>query len=444
MAQNPITGTKSNLANHLTIFGWVAVVVWICVVGGSLALNLAMGEIELVAVAKASARTSIEKDIIYRSWNALYGGVYVKSEMLSARNLYSPEGLYSDNISTDGGANLTLLTPAIMTRQVHDLGVSSGVESGHLASLIPLNALNAPDLWEENALRQFDWGTATEVSSITIVDGVENLRMMRPLTLTHECLQCHVYQGYALGEVRGGLSQRVALAPLRAATRGHVYMLGGGHTILWILGLGGIVFGHRRLAEQVRRRDEAEARIRHMATHDELTGLPNRKLLIDRLKRSIDRSRRNGLRTAVLFIDLDGFKEINDTLGHEAGDRVLKEVALRFLDCTRVTDSVARVGGDEFLIVLSELPNVDSVARVANEALKLLSAPINLPQDDVIIGASVGIAFFPDDAETAESLIAVADEAMYEVKGLGKNGFNFADKGRMDTFPINLTKNVDG
>ncbi|MBL6945387.1 MAG: diguanylate cyclase [Rhodospirillales bacterium] len=442
MSKDSSAGERSNLSLHLTFFRWVAVVIWTFVVGGSMLLNSATEDESLIEVAKASARSSIDKDIIYRSWNSHYGGVFVKSKQLPDGNLYSSEGLYDDDVSTDDGASLTLLTPSIMTRQVQDLGTSFGVESGHLASLIPMNAENAPDFWEEEALRQFDWGLADEVSEVRFVDGDEYLRMMRPLTLAQDCLPCHANQGYTLGEVRGGISQRVPMAPLRAATQAHGIMIGAGHVVIWILGVGGIVFGHRRLAEQVGRRDKAEAQIRHMATHDELTGLPNRKQLLDRLERCLLRSDRSGLRTAVLFLDLDEFKHVNDTYGHEAGDMVLKDVATRLSDCIRATDVAARVGGDEFVVVLSELPGADSVARVANEVLELICVPINLPQDDVTIGASVGIAFYPDNAAAAERLIAVADEAMYEVKRLGKNGFNFASTGRMDTIPLTLTMNL--
>ncbi|MBT3359832.1 MAG: diguanylate cyclase [Rhodospirillales bacterium] len=440
MAKKPTSEIKSNLSNHLTFFGWVMAVVWTLVVGGSLLLDRVMEENELVALAKASARTSIEKDIIYRSWNSHYGGVYVAREPNSASDIFLPDGLFTDKATTEDGTFLTLVTPSIMTRQVSELGSTFGVESGHLASLIPLNAKNAPDPWEEKALRAFDWETADEVSAITIENGTEYLRMMRPLVLAKECLPCHAYQGYRLGEVRGGISQRVPMAPLRVATERHLFLLGGGHAFLWLVGLGGIIFGHRRLAEQVGQRDRAEERIRHLATHDDLTGVPNRKLLLERLERSIERSRRNGLRTALLFIDLDGFKEINDTLGHDAGDAVLVEVGARLSGCIRKIDTVSRVGGDEFVIVLSDLPDTESVARVANEALELLCDPIRLAQNVVSVGASVGIAFFPDDAGSAEELICVADEAMYEVKGLGKNGFCFADKGRMDTLPISITK----
>lgn len=427
---------RSTLTGRLSSFSLGLAIVWTLVVGASFSWNWVLQEDKLAEVAKASARASIEKDVLYLMWNSRFGGVDAKTEMKGANELL-PEGQPASEVSTEDVPPLTLVTPAKMARHVQNVDVSFGVKNGHLASLTPLNGKNVPDLWEEDALREFGRG-ADEVSSIEIFNNSEFLRLMRPLILEKECLSCHALQGYQLGEVRGGISQRVPMSPLREAVAHSTNVMGAGHAVLWVLGLSGIAFGRGRLAAQIEKRERAEARVRHLANHDDLTGLPNRRLLMDRLRRSIARSRRSGLRTGLLFIDLDELKPINDQLGHEAGDTVLKEVASRLSDCIRETDTIARLGGDEFTIVLSDLPNIESVARVANEALEVLNVPMKLPQDKVSTGASIGIAFFPDDADSAEDLLKAADVAMYEVKSLGKNGFSFADSGRMDLIPINL------
>lgn len=170
----------------------------------------------------------------------------------------------------------------------------------------------------------------------------------------------------------------------------------------------------------------AEETIRHMATHDTLTDLPTRRLYRDRLTMAMRRSRRNGLSVAVLFIDLDGFKSVNDTYGHDSGDAVLREVAGRLGRVVRDTDTVARAGGDEFLIVLADLQSRDSAAAVAAKLIESLSLPINLNDRQAIVGASIGIALFPADGTDVDSLVKRADEAMYEVKRAGKNGYRFA------------------
>lgn len=202
-----------------------------------------------------------------------------------------------------------------------------------------------------------------------------------------------------------------------------------GLAVLWLMGLGGIALGVRRVAVQVAKRARANARILYLANHDALTRLPNRHLFFDRLKRALEQAGRDGVRTALLLIDLDGFKAVNDLLGPEAGDQALREVARRLTATVREEDMVARIGGDEFAVLMGDLSDVHPVARVANEILKVIAMPIELPDDYLLIEGSMGIAFFPDDADRPEDLVRAADTAMREVKRLEKAGFNFAGAG---------------
>ncbi|MFZ1979940.1 MAG: GGDEF domain-containing protein, partial [Smithella sp.] len=126
-----------------------------------------------------------------------------------------------------------------------------------------------------------------------------------------------------------------------------------------------------------------------------------------------------------MFIDLDGFKDVNDTLGHDAGDYVLKQVAKRLLSCVRETDTVARVGGDEFLIIATEINNPENAAQIAEKVIHLISQPIIFNGRQAVVSVSIGIALFPDDSIDMDQLIKKADEAMYRVKKAGKNGFRF-------------------
>lgn len=183
----------------------------------------------------------------------------------------------------------------------------------------------------------------------------------------------------------------------------------------------------RELQEEVSIRRKAEEKMRHMASHDGLTKLPNRALMLDRLDVAIRRSHREKKLCAVAFIDLDGFKAVNDTLGHEAGDMLLCQVAERLLKCVRETDTVARIGGDEFVLVLPDMHAVDNAELVAKRAIDILSQPINLGDTTATIGASIGIAMFPTNGDGPEALLKIADKAMYKVKGKGKNDFAFAD-----------------
>lgn len=180
--------------------------------------------------------------------------------------------------------------------------------------------------------------------------------------------------------------------------------------------------------QDITTRKLAEEQIRYMATHDMLTGLPSLRLAKDRLAVGLGMARRHKNKAAVMFIDLDGFKAVNDTLGHDAGDHVLKEVAGRLQGLVRETDTVSRVGGDEFLLIATELRSADDAAQIAEKAIQIVSQPITCNGRQTRIGASIGIALYPDQGEDMDLLIKQADSAMYRVKNSGKNGFTFVDR----------------
>jgi diguanylate cyclase (GGDEF)-like protein/PAS domain S-box-containing protein len=187
--------------------------------------------------------------------------------------------------------------------------------------------------------------------------------------------------------------------------------------------------GRHRLFTAIMRdiseRKENEDRIRRLAHHDNLTGLPNRNLLNDRMNHALARVKRSGGRMAVLYVDLDKFKPINDTLGHEAGDHVLREVARRLQSCVRSSDTVARVGGDEFVVVVEEIQRPVEAALVARKIVESLSKPFDYQGHPCQIGASIGVAVFPDDGNSMDEVCKAADVAMYRVKHAGRNGFCF-------------------
>ena len=157
-------------------------------------------------------------------------------------------------------------------------------------------------------------------------------------------------------------------------------------------------------------------RTEHGATHDGLTSLPNRTLLVDRLERSIAHARRNGRAVGVLFIDLDHFKEVNDSFGHAAGDALLQRVSHRLMACVRDEDTVARLSGDEFVMLLPHLAKADEVVLVAERVLEAFGEPMTVAGERMLVTGSVGVAVFPNDGETAEAVLASADAAMYRAK----------------------------
>jgi diguanylate cyclase (GGDEF)-like protein len=169
--------------------------------------------------------------------------------------------------------------------------------------------------------------------------------------------------------------------------------------------------------------EAANRQLRHLATHDSLTGLPNRSLLDDRLAQAVARADRDAQGFAVLVIDLDRFKRVNDSLGHRAGDELLCEIARRLTGLVRNVDTVARIGGDEFVLVVNPISRSEDAEALARRAIDALQAPVRASGVDVYVSPSIGIAFYPSDAPTAQVLVAYADAAMYAAKQTGRNTF---------------------
>ncbi len=170
------------------------------------------------------------------------------------------------------------------------------------------------------------------------------------------------------------------------------------------------------IVRDITARKKAEEKVYNLAHFDHLTGLPNRYLLGDRLDEALKRAKRSESEIALMFLDLDKFKVINDTIGHSGGDQGLKEVASRLRNCIRNTDTVARVGGDEFVVLLEELHEQDEARLVADKILASLSNPINIEEQNFELGASIGISIYPEHATDATNLMICADRAMYQVK----------------------------
>ncbi len=177
--------------------------------------------------------------------------------------------------------------------------------------------------------------------------------------------------------------------------------------------------------QDVTERQRQEARIEHLAYHDALTGLPNRAMLTDRLAQALAQAQRRQQQVAVLFLDLDRFKLVNDSLGHVAGDLLLQEVARRLRAALREDDTVARVGGDEFQVVLGNVAGPADAARVAEKMMQVLGAPFVLEGQELHVTASLGVSLFPRDGASGELLLKYADTALYEAKGEGRNAYRF-------------------
>jgi len=206
----------------------------------------------------------------------------------------------------------------------------------------------------------------------------------------------------------------------------------------------GTVIGVTSLVDDVTQKKLSEEMIWKQANFDDLTGLPNRNMFHDRLHHEIMKSKRANLSLALLLLDLDGFKEVNDTLGHAIGDILLQQTAARINECVRESDTVARLGGDEFTIILSELEDKDHIHRVAENIIQKLAEEFYLEEESVHISASIGITLFPHDADNIEDLIKNADQAMYEAKNKGRNCFSYFTQSLQDNAlkRLQLTKDL--
>ncbi len=216
--------------------------------------------------ARIQARAAFEKDVLYRRWNANHGGVYAPVTATTPPNPYLkvPER----DIETPSGRKLTKINPAFMTRQVHEIGKDTDGIQGHITSLKPIRPENAPDAWENDALKAFERGAA-EVSSAEDIAGIKYMRLMRPLVTEEGCLKCHAQQGYKTGDIRGGISVAVPLSTFFAIEKKGLFIFSVIDGLIWLIGIAGIGLAMYLLNRQISHRLQAEAELRE---HGKLQG----------------------------------------------------------------------------------------------------------------------------------------------------------------------------
>lgn len=396
---------------------------WTIVIVISLLASISVHRQEIVAIAQNVARAYIDKDILYRNWNAFHGGIYVPTDRGLPPNQFYPLSVQERDVITQSGRRLTLVNPSYMTRQIYEFAQKKGKISGRITSLKPLRPENKADLWEESALREFEQGRQ-EVSSVVTEGGMRHMRLMRPLVTEESCLPCHAHQGYKKGDIRGGISIRLPMMLFEPAMDKQVGLLWAGHGVMWLLGLTGLYTGYRGLRRRTEERDRAEQELKRVnaileneATTDSLTGICNRRKFSGRLHMEIQEAKRYGMPLALIFFDIDHFKLVNDTHGHETGDNVLQELARIVTGMIRQTDIFARFGGEEFVILVHN--NDVRTGRELAEKIRSRVEQHRFPQISSVT-CSFGVAqFYPDD--TVETFIKRADDAMYAAKQAGRN-----------------------
>jgi diguanylate cyclase (GGDEF)-like protein/PAS domain S-box-containing protein len=225
--------------------------------------------------------------------------------------------------------------------------------------------------------------------------------------------------------IKGEVPVAPVMMRFRHADGSWIHLEALGNNLLEHPGIRGIVLTSRDITERKR----AEQRVQYLANYDVLTGLPNRFLMQDRLTQAIAHAHRNRLRVALMHIDLDRFKVVNETLGHYVGDAILKQAAERVRKATREADTVARVGGDEFTVIFPNVTSLQTLSAAAEVMLDDLARPFPSEGQELVVSASVGISLYPDDADSVEGLIKHVDAAMSSAKQLGRNNFQFFTAG---------------
>ncbi len=399
-------------------------IAWTIVIGISMLVAISSQRREIISIAKNVARAYIDKDLLFREWVALHGGIYVPISDMTPPNLLIPYGIVPEReVTTPAGQQLTFVNPSYLTRQLYDLAEKEKHISGHITSLKPLSPHNQPDAWETEALQAFERG-AKEYANIAKEGSLNSLRLMRPLLTDENCLPCHLQQGYKAGDIRGGISIKLPMGLFEAPWHEQIGLVWLGHGIIWILGLTGIYAGYCGLKRRTNERDRAEeelhrvnALLESQATTDFLTGITNRRKFIELLEAYIREAKRYTKPLALIFFDIDHFKAVNDTFGHETGDRVLRELAFLVNAAIRETDIFARFGGEEFIILVHN--NDVETGRELAEKIRHIIEHHDFPVVHSVT-CSFGVAqFYPDDI--AEILISRADEAMYAAKQSGRN-----------------------
>ncbi|MEW6595112.1 MAG: diguanylate cyclase [Thermodesulfobacteriota bacterium] len=366
---------------------------------------------------KNRARALFSSIAITRKWNAMHGGIYVEKTPGMESNPY----LKNPDIAGVDGRVYTKKNPALMTREISEIAEKEGAFQFHITSLRPLNPQNAPDAFERQALHSFSRGEREAIGRET-VKGTTFYRYMAPLTTEKPCLACHAAQGYRLGDVRGGISIRFNIDEVERSIFLNRLLMALLFTITAVSFLGIV---HRLILSLQRKLTAAEEKIRELAVTDELTGLRNRRYLLSRLADELDRAHRYHRPLAGILFDVDHFKRVNDTHGHDAGDAVLKAIGATALRHCRATDLVGRYGGEEFFMILPET-DLDEACFLA-ERLRQTIADLRTAAGgrEVAVTASFGVASYMPDQNTPlpdlYGFIKQADTAMYEAKKLGRN-----------------------
>ena len=351
-----------------------------------------------------------------RRWNANFGGVYVEKKDGIETNRYLREvGVEPEIVAADGRV-LTLRNPALMTKEISTIFSENNEVQFHITSLQLLNPENAPDAFEKRALKKFSEGVR-EYTEIERGSAGPRFRYMAPLMVEQSCQECHYKFNFKVGDIRGGISVSIPFKKTEDEIAINRQVIVGLSIISLALLLGS---AYLMLSQMNAKIEAANNAVREASITDELTGLRNRRFLMQRFTEEIERSRRDGSLLGFLMIDIDHFKSVNDTYGHPFGDLVLRRVAETMQESLRQYDLAGRYGGEEFAVVAGTVTSSDLFALGERIRQSIASLEIRETASVVRVTVSVGLAV-STDSDNVETLLKRADNALYQAKKEGRN-----------------------
>lgn len=346
-----------------------------------------------------------------RSWIGSHGGVYVLVDKEVKPNPLLASVPERD-VVTPGGRHLTLYnSPAFLRQVMTEFEAGSGSRI-RLVSRNPINPNNAPDAWERSAFGHLST-KADQVTELTTIDGQPFYRLMRPMILKAPCLGCHDYDKGAIGGLIGAVSISLDAGQELAAHQQDERNLLLTHAGMWLLGGLGVLLGGWCWRQLLLRLEQS-------AQNDALTGLCNRRELMDRLEAEAVTAKRYDIALTLIMLDIDHFKGVNDSYGHQAGDDVLQGLAKIMRTSLRISDLPARYGGEEFVIVCPHTDNHGGRQIAERLRRDVEQAPLSTRHGEIHLTISVGVAEFRAQ-DSVDELISMADQALYRAKQDGRN-----------------------
>lgn len=368
---------------------------------------------------KSRARSIFSSIVMTRKWNAIHGGVFVEKKEGVVSNPY----LKNPDIEATNGKTYTMKNPALMTREISEIAEKEGAFKFHITSLKLVNPNNAPDDFEKQALMSFENGEK-EVFKRESDNGVPYYRYMAPLIVEQSCLKCHYDKGFQVGDIRGGISVRFPITEAQIELRkARIITLALFFTTIilmtWLI--------IRLVFKLYRRLSKAEKQLIQLLHTDPLTGLSNRRSLMGGLHEEVERARRYNRSLCCIMMDIDNFKKLNDTYGHQAGDEVLRTIGESIRSVCRSSDITGRYGGEEFIILLPETDIEGAFAAAEKMRSEIEKTEISISKDiNLKITSSFGVSCLKDKdgipvEEKSADLVKRADLALYRAKAEGRN-----------------------